>query len=310
MKKAAYFLILLLFILGACKAPIDQKKTETKPLILTSIYPYELLLKQMVGDAVEVRSMIPPNASVHSFSPQPSHLKDLHKAELIVINGMGLEEMMKQSLDKASDKLLDCSLLLSDLIALDSLQQVREQLMHQHNHDGEHHHDHLATDPHLWTSPQMMMKLSTKLKTELCSRFTDFVPLINHNYDEIFRELSAADELIRTERKTYNEPALITYHNSFHYFCRDYDIRYLGWVQSSPGKEPSPRELLELGTKIRNHGVRRIFVEPQQDPKSAEVLAKEYKLQIGTLDPIGSTFEATTITELILKNWDAMKQAF
>ncbi|HCM14533.1 MAG TPA: metal ABC transporter substrate-binding protein, partial [Candidatus Cloacimonas sp.] len=58
------------------------------------------------------------------------------------------------------------------------------------------------------------------------------------------------------------------------------------------------------------HGVRCIFVEPQQDPRSAEVLAKEYDLQIASLDPIGGSLNATTITELILTNWEAMKQAF
>ena len=308
MKKIVYILSFILICLGACKAPVD-KNQDKGPLILSSIHPYELLLKQMVGDAIEVRSMIPPNASVHSFSPQPSDLKDLHKAELIVINGLGLEDMLKQSLDKAGNKLIDSSLLLSDLIALDSLNQVREQLIHNHQTEDEHHH-HTGSDPHLWTSPRMMMKLATKLKAELVERFTDFAPLINHNYETIYSELSAADELIKNERKTFTDPALVTYHNSFHYFCRDYDIHYLGWVQSSPGKEPSPRDLVNLGAKIREHGVRCIFVEPQQDPRSAEVLAKEYDLQIGSLDPIGGSLNATTITELILTNWEAMKQAF
>lgn len=123
-------------------------------------------------------------------------------------------------------------------------------------------------------------------------------------------EMKKAHEQILRERAELLQPALVTYHNSFHYFTRDYDIEYLGWVQSSPGKEPSARELTALGSKIKSHKVKAIFVEPQQNPKSAEVLAKEYGLQLFTLDPIGASLEVSTITELILTNWKAMKQAF
>lgn len=311
MKHPVLLIILILVLLTACKAPAD-KKEEAKPLILTSIYPYELLINQMVGDAIEVRSLIPPNASVHSFSPQPSDLKDIHKADLILINGMGLEILFEQHLQTIQDKLIISSDLLSDLIALDSLNLVREQQMkhHHHDHEADEDHHHIGSDPHLWTSPQMMIKLATKLKSELVARFPDYAPLVNHNYDIILKELSDAHQKISNERRSFANPALVTYHNSFHYFTRDYDIHYLGWVQSSPGKEPSARDLANLGKKIREHNVRRIFIEPQQNPKSAEVLAKEYSLQLGTLDPIGSSLNAKTIAELILKNWDEMKTAF
>jgi zinc transport system substrate-binding protein len=308
MKQILSLLLLLLLLLPACKAP-KAPNQEEKQLILTSIYPYELLVKQLVGDAIEVRSLIPQNASVHSFNPQPSHLKDIHKADLILINGLGLENMFEQQLQNAGEKLIVAADLLKDLIALDSLNMVRENLMHAHS-DNEDEHHHSFGDPHLWTSPQMMMKLSTKLKAELVSRFVDFAPLINHNYDELFRQLTEADSKIQSERNNLQNPALVTYHNSFHYFTRDYDIHYLGWVQSSPGKEPSARDLADLGNKIKEHKVKMIFKEPQENPKSAEVLAREYSLKLGTLDPIGASLNVHSIPELILENWNAMKQAF
>ena len=309
MKKIALFIALLIIFGAGCKQAPKQQEQEQKPLILTSIYPYELLVKQLVGDAIQVRSLIPPTASVHSYSPQPSDLSDLHKADLIITNGLGLEAMIEQNLSIMKDKHLVCAELLYDSIALDSLNQVRDNLMHQHETEEEHH-EHIGADPHLWTSIQMMSKLSTKIKNELVTRFTDYAPLINHNYELMQAELKQADEQIKRERAELQQPALVTYHNSFHYFTRDYDIEYLGWVQSSPGKEPSARELTKLGGKIRAHGVKAIFIEPQQNPKSAQVLAKEYGLKLYTLDPIGASLKVKTIAELILANWAAMKQAF
>jgi len=264
-----------------------------------------------------VRSLIPPNASPHTWNAQPADLKGLHTADLIISNGMGLEMFLNQSLSQIADKHLVCSDLLRDLIVLDSLKQVALRAMQSethsevgHEHEAEHDHHHVGTDPHLWNSALMMIKLTTKLKTELSNRFPDYAPVIGHKANEIIKELTQAHERISRERAAFASPGLVTYHNSYHYFCDDYVIDYLGWVQTSPGKEPTPKELTALGNKIKKYGVRTIFIEPQQNPKSAEVLAREYKLEIKTLDPMGHTLNVNTIAELILANWETMKSGF
>lgn len=303
MKQLIFVILAIALTLSACN-PAPKEEAAQGPLILTSIYPYELIVKELVGDAAQVRSLIPPNASVHTYSPQPSDLKDLHKAELVIVNGLGLEAMIEQNLKTLTDKTIIASDLLGDLIALDSLQQIRE---HQLHHDD---HSHAGSDPHLWTSPAMMLRLSMKLKGILAERFSDLAPLINHNFESLAASLERVHETIAHERLSLDSPALVTYHNSFHYFTREYDIDYLGWVQSSPGKEPTARQLSQLGEKIQSHKVKSIFIEPQQNPKSAEILAKEYKLAIHTLDPIGHSLQPKGIADLMLKNWQEMKKAF
>lgn len=305
-------MIALMLFAGACGKQQDKVDNEKKPLILVSIYPYQLLVKQLVGDGIEVRSLIPPNASPHTWTAQPADLKDLHTADLIISNGMGLELFLNQNLSQISKKHLICADLLRDLVVLDSLKQVALRAMHEqeHEHDAEDEHHHVGSDPHLWTSALMMIKLTTKLKAELVERFPDYAPVINHKANEIAMELAQANEKISRERAGFAKPGLVTYHNSFHYFCDDYVIDYLGWVQTSPGKEPTVKELTDLGKKIQAYEVTTIFVEPQQNPKSAEVLAKEYKLNIKTLDPMGHTLNVNTIAELILANWESMKSGF
>lgn len=306
MKKLILMLIAAAMLITACN-PAPKEEAEQGPLILASIYPYELMIKELVGDGARVRSLIPPNASVHTYSPQPSDLKDLNKADLIIVNGMGLEAMIEQRLRTLKEKTIVVSDLLGDLIALDSLEQIREHQLHHHD-DDDHHH--AGADPHLWTSVSMMQRLNMKLKSILAERFSDLAPLVNHNYEALARSLDEAHLQISQERKGLDSPALVTYHNSFHYFTREYDIDYLGWVQSSPGKEPTARQLSRLGEKIQSHKVKSIFIEPQQNPKSAEILAKEYKLDIHTLDPIGHSFQPKGIAELLLRNWQEMKKAF
>lgn len=310
MRKIALIVFTILVLLAAACGKPKEAEAEAKPLILCSIHPYELLLQQLVGDGIEVKSLIPPNASPHTFSPTPADLKDLHRAELVISNGLGLEHLIEQALGNLEAKQLVAADLLKDLIALDSLKQVRHHQLSSDIEEDDHGHQHALIDPHLWTSPQLLQKLTTKLKNELVLLFPDFAPLITHNHDIIQKELSELDSRIRHERTAFEAPAIITYHNSFHYFTRDYNIHYAGWVQSSPGKEPSARELAALGTTIRQHRIKAIFIEPQQNPKSAEILAKEYKLKLETLDPLGGTLPVKSVAELMAANWQIMKESF
>ena len=314
MRLNIIILCCLLLLLFSCKK--QETQATQKPLILVSIHPYELLVRQMVGDGFEVRSLIPANASPHTWSAHPADLRDLNKADLVITNGLGLENSLAQSLASIKDNHLICAELLRDLVALDSLKQVKKQIMHheheaeiehEHEHEEGHNHVHSGTDPHLWTSPLLMQKLATKLKALLVEKFPEFAPVINHNTDEVIADLGKAHEKISSERLSLVSPALVTYHNSFHHFTEEYRIEYLGWVQSSPGKEPTAKELAELGKKIKEHKVKTIFTEPQQNPKSAEILAKEYSLAIKTLDPLGASFGVKTISELILANWAVMR---
>ena len=115
---------------------------------------------------------------------------------------------------------------------------------------------------------------------------------------------------ITRERGTFEAPAVVTYHDSFQYFLDDYAITLAGMVMESPGKEPGPRELAKLADAIKTQQVRCIFVEPQFDRKAATVLAKEHNLKLVELDPLGATLKANSIMDMLLTNWERMKQGF
>jgi zinc transport system substrate-binding protein len=84
----------------------------------------------------------------------------------------------------------------------------------------------------------------------------------------------------------------------------------MGFVEESPGKEPTPKELSILGNIIKEHQVKAIFLEPQMDRKAGETLAQEFNLKLLMLDPLGSDGKAKTIAQLIDYNWQSMKGGF
>jgi zinc transport system substrate-binding protein len=120
-------------------------------------------------------------------------------------------------------------------------------------------------------------------------------------------EVNKAAGEINRERKTFNNPSVITLHSAFAYFFRYFKINYVGAVQPSAGKEPTPKQLKELADEIRQNNIKAIFIEPQLNPKPAQVLADELNLRVLTYDDLGTISDAKTIAEFLMWNWNAIK---
>lgn len=304
MKISRLLLLVPLLFTLSCKKQVVQEK----PLLLASIHPYELILRQLAGSEFDVHCIIPSGASPHTWSPGPSDLKALSTATLILSNGLGLEENLEKNFATHSKEHVVAAKLLADVIALAAPALEEEHEAEHEPEAAEHHHE--GQDPHIWTSPRLMIRLVGLLEKELSQRFPNSAAVFKANAEIMRKELEVAVEQIKTEKAAFANPGLITYHNSFQYFTDEFGIEALGWVQSSPGKEPSSKDLANLAGVIKEHQVKAIFLEPQMDKQAGEVLSKEFKLKLLTLDPLGSDGQAKTISELLLNNWNNMKQAF
>lgn len=291
---------LVFLIMLSCAKPQKQEK----PLLLATIHPYELILKQLAGSEFEVLSIIPAGASPHTWSPGPADLTAFGKAGFILSNGLGLETNLEKNLATRKTVHVEAAKLLNDLLPPTEDHHSPEL---EPETEAEHQH---SLDPHLWTSPLLMSRLVGFLEKELSRRFPNSEYIFSRNAEIMRKELEALSARIKDEKTQFKSPGIVTYHNSFGHFCRETGIENLGWVQASPGKEPTPQELKALGDLIISHGVKAIFLEPQMDKKAGEVLAREFDLKLLTLDPLGSDGKAQTIAELINQNWESMKSGF
>ncbi|MBP7205049.1 MAG: zinc ABC transporter substrate-binding protein [Candidatus Cloacimonetes bacterium] len=281
MRKGLLALLLLLALAGC-----QYEKKDARPLVIATIRPYELLLRELLGPDFEVRALIPANASPHTYSPGPRDLKALRDADLVLSNGLGLET----DLERAFAALGESHLRVEDLL--------RKELPAY------------GGNPHLWLSPPLMRILTLRLSERLQHMFPARATRIARRAGDLAAAFAELDERIRRERDQLGPTPLITFHDSFHWFNFAYRIDHLGSVQSSPGREPTPREISRLGDLILTHGVRAVCVEPQMDRRSADVLAREFKLKLIELDPLGFSLGSGTLPQLIADNWGRMKQAW
>ena len=79
----------------------------------------------------------------------------------------------------------------------------------------------------------------------------------------------------------------VSFHPSFSYFARRYNLHEVGTIEAAPGREPTPRHLQNLVAAIRRYGIKVVFAEPQLNPRVAEVIAQEAGVKVLRLDPMG-----------------------
>lgn len=295
------FVLLLASLILSCQKNTSKNSGFT---IVTTIFPYEILAKQIVGDKAEVKTLIPPNASPHTYSPLPSDIKLLENADLIISNGLEFEEGLEKILFSMGQK----HLIMASVIPQAML--IHEQNDHAlgDRHEGGESHQHMQGNPHLWTDYEFLIDMAREITRKMVVLQPANAQYFENNLKTIETELNHVNEVILTERKQYSQPAIILFHDSYAYFNSRYQIHTAGVIEAFPGKEPSPADLLAIHDKVKDSNVKAIFIEPQLNPKAAQILAEELKIKLLTYDPLGATLNVKTVSELLLKNWEIFKK--
>jgi zinc transport system substrate-binding protein len=273
-KNNIYILALVLAatILSGCVsqdesslvAPSGNASDRIK--VATTIAPLGDFLKAVGGEKVEVTVVVPPGAEPHTFEPTPSLMMDVAKADLYVMNGAGLEFWM--------DKLLEAN---KRMVVVDSSQGVA--LLQERK--GE-------IDPHIWISLRNAAVQVNNICAGLIEVDSQNKDFYIKNRDAYLETLKALDvELNRTFAGKKNK-IFIVHHPAWTYFARDYDLSQVPLMENE--KEPGPKYLGEVIDLARTNNITTIFVEPEYNPKAAEVMAREMNTSIVTLDPLAKNY--------------------
>ncbi|GAB3149984.1 zinc ABC transporter substrate-binding protein AztC [Microbacterium neimengense] len=244
--------------LSACAPTI-----EDRPLVVVSTNILGDVVTELVGDQAEVVTLMKPDSDPHSFEISAREAARLRSADLVVSNGLGLEEGLAQHLEAAADEGVT-QFVAGDVI--DVLPYASEEA------DG-------TDDPHFWTDPARMLQVVDALEPTLAG--IDGVDAATLRADTaayrtelaaLDAEMSEALAAIPAERR-----ALVTNHHVFGYLADRFDVRLVG--AAIPGgttlAAPSAADLAELVSAIREAGVHTIFAESSSPDRLMRALAQE-----------------------------------
>ncbi|HPY96180.1 MAG TPA: metal ABC transporter substrate-binding protein [Candidatus Cloacimonadota bacterium] len=287
-------IILLIISVFACQKQIPK----SKPTIVTTIYPYELMIRQIVQDKVDVYCLIPPNSSPHTYSPLPEDIVIINSADLIFANGLGAEPQFEKVFKPLGDKVVEASSFIPKAILE---YELRTNQKFSFNIKDENAHE---LNPHIWLHPENLIDIARGITSRISTIMPEHRKFFEHNLEELISDVTKADRNIIKEREKLDSIKIISFHDAFYYFDLRYYIQSFGLIQKSPGQEPTAQDLEKIAQTIISDHIELMVTEPQLNPKAVQVLANNFNLPIISLDPIGQSINAHKVSDLLTLNWD------
>ena len=275
MFRTALLSVILLFFLAACSAPANdasQQDDRILQVVATTTIVGDVV-SQVGGDAIDLTVLLPPGTDPHGFQPTPQDMTRVADAQVIFMNGAGLEAFMQSLLEKSGSqaRLVEVS---QDIPLLGAASHDESEEDDAHSEEGVH-----TGDPHVWMDPNNVLIWVDHIERVLVEIDPQNAALFNKNAESYRQELIELDRWILEQVAQIPEPnrELVTDHQLFIYFADRYGFEQIGAIV--PGystlSEPSAQELAQLEDAIRELGVRAIFVGNTVNPGLAQRLAND-----------------------------------
>jgi zinc transport system substrate-binding protein len=139
---------------------------------------------------------------------------------------------------------------------------------------------------HVWVSFEGARQQVDNITAALVEAAPGQADAFRANTEKYKSALAALDEKMRTALAPYAGTPIVTFHEAFPYFARDFKLDLVGVIARESGAEPSARELADTIELVRTRRVKALFAEPQFPDKSVQVIARETGLKVYELDPV------------------------
>jgi ABC-type Zn uptake system ZnuABC Zn-binding protein ZnuA len=225
------------------------------------------LVREAGGAAVRVTSLVPAGGDPHTYAPTPSDVRSIAGADLVVMNGLGVDDWLKPLLAEAK----------RPLSALVELGPDEPGVTYLAGIGGAAAGGAGAVNPHLWLNVAYAELYVKRIVAALQAAAPTKQAALQASGDAYLARLAALDAEIRAQVATIPEAnrKLVSYHDAFPYFAAAYGLTIVGTVVPAPGQDPSAGQVVALIDTIRASGVKAIFSEAQFNPKVEQQLAAE-----------------------------------
>ncbi|HZK60825.1 MAG TPA: metal ABC transporter substrate-binding protein [Anaerovoracaceae bacterium] len=262
------FLLMLFSILAGCSQNgVENNSKEEVFTVVTSFYPIYIATINVTKDikGVETINMTKPQTGcLHDYQLTPEDLIKIEKADAFVVNGAGMEAFIGDVIEQQKNlEIIDAS---------QGIELIKEEA-------GEE-------NPHVWVSITNEIIQVRNIAEQLSSIDQVHLEQYKENADEYIGKLEILKEKMHQSLKNIKNRDIITFHEAFPYFAKEFNLNIIAVIEREPGTAPSPKELEATIKTVKDSGVKVLFAEPQYELKSAQVIANETGAKIYTLDPI------------------------
>ena len=272
---------MLLTVTACGRKEEGQAEKEADLTVLATTYPVYLMANSLTEglDGVEVLRLNTGNIScLHDYTLSVNDMKMIEGADLIAMNGVGLETFMEDALAASEAAVVDCS----------EGVELLENLAHHHEEGDEHDHGHY--DPHIWLDPENVALMVQNLGKALSANDPVHAGAYAANavkaVDYLEEQAEAMEELV--EQSALEDIGLITFHDGFQYFADAFGFELLAAIEEEAGSEASAKEINEIAGLVKDRGIPVIFTEKNGSDATAQAISRETGCAVGQLDMLMS----------------------
>ena len=267
---------------AASPSPSESTGAAADYTVIATTSVFADLAQLALGNNVTIETIVPAGVDVHTFEPSPADAQKLAGADLIVMNGLGLDEWALSLLEaagKSEEDVLELAEGIDESNAWVYLEgeEHDEEEGEEHSEEEGEEHGHGGTDPHIWLDPKGAAIYVNRIAARVAAELPERAAAIESARDAGLAEIAALDEELRVGFAAVEASArkIVTFHDAFGYFARAYGIEIVGVAVEAPGQEPSAKEIAALIDAIKAAGVTSVFSEAQFPSKVLDQVAAE-----------------------------------
>lgn len=269
LHRSKHFFYFLLFLtpLSGC---IVQSSEERTGVIVCSTSIVASSVREVVGNRIQVISLMGPGIDPHNYNPRPKDVELLDKAEIIVYSGFHLEGKMAELFHRLRET--------KPVYAI-SENFPKKAIIYA---DAE------IVDPHIWFDTKNWLMGVRGVIEKISLRHPEYKNEFVVRMDAFENELLKKTEDLKRKLRTIprKQRVLITSHDAFHYFGKCFDVQVSALQGVSTAQEPSISQVLKIVEFISENKINAIFIENSVSPKAlhavlAAVRRKGHQVRIG-----------------------------
>lgn len=298
-KKAAILAISVVIPLTAFSLWLsEQNKAESLPQgghkILVTFYPLYQFTKAIGKDKIDVSIIIPPGIEPHDWEPTIQDIQKMKNADIIVINGAGLEPWIAK-----------ISSINSNVIIIDTSNGI--PLLEK---DKQGLHKIIEEDPHIWLDPVLAKNQVQNIADGLIKLDPQNANYYQQNANDYKTKLDVLDSKIKTVLSVCDKKDFLAFHDAFSYFSKEYGLhQHTIIVGLDPESEPTAPALQQITKDAQNLRLNVIFTEEAVNPRVSQVIADEIHGKVLTLSPLEVTDKNMDYIVKMEENLSNLKEA-
>jgi ABC-type Zn uptake system ZnuABC Zn-binding protein ZnuA len=248
--------------------------SEERLQVVTTVSPITSIAANVIGEKAAITGVVPEGTNSHTFEPPPSAAAVLSKADVIFINGLKLEDPTREL---AEQNRKDGA----EIVEIGTTVLPESQWIYDFSFPKEEG----KPNPHLWTDPLYAIKYAAVIRDTMVKQDPANAAAYQANYAALEKKATALSEALKKDQQTIpgGKRELLTYHDAYAYFAKDYGWTVIGAIQPKTFEDPTPREVAALIDQVKREQVPTIF--------GSEVFPSAVLAQIGK--ETGARYEDT-----------------